>query len=425
MALGRKLAYVASATLAQWLPQRVILARQFRALQRMLAFCEASVPLYRESFRREGVRAADLRRAEDLRYFPCVTREQVVAAYPEGVRSRPPRRGDVVFRTSGTSGLFMEIAYSEAANDWLDAIYARALFQTGYRPLDRFAYFWWEAQDKPATSYERLGLMKKHYLPLDPDPRVQLAELRRLRPEFIYNFPSVMSMLARIVDREGLGTLHPRGIICHGEFMPREIQRDLSRVFRCHVFNQYGAQEFNRIAWDCREHGAMHVDADSVLLEVLEGSRTLDPGEEGELVITGLVNRLMPLVRYRLGDAGKLVPGPCACGRGLPRMEVTEGRMDDVLTLPDGRRIGPRVIAPRIEALPGFTQYRVVQTHVDRVQVLVVWNQDATGSDRARVASVMRETLGPGVEVTVKSVRVIPLNRRGKLRKVVSEVRLA
>jgi phenylacetate-CoA ligase len=423
MPLARKLAYLSQATANQWLPRRVIEAQQLRALRRMLGFCEREVPLYRELFQKAGVTAKDVQRIDDLRFFPTVTRERIVGAYPDGVRYRPPRPDDVVFRTSGTSGLFMEIAYSADANDWLDAVYARSLFATGYKPWHRFAYFWWEAEDKPKRSYEKLGLMKKAFLPLDPDPRVQLAALRRIEPAYIYNFPSVMMMLARIVDAEGLGNLAPRGIICHGEFMPKEIQNEISRVFRCPVYNQYGAQEFNRMAWDCSEHGALHIDADSVLIEVMDGDRTLDPGEEGELVVTGLVNRLMPLVRYRIGDAGKRVAGSCPCGRGLPLLEITEGRMDDVLTLPDGRRIGPRVIAPRIEALTGFTQYRVVQKTPDRVEVLVVWDRDAPADGPQRVETVAREALGAGVNVSVRGVESIPLNRRGKLRKVVSEVR--
>ena len=123
------------------------------------------------------------------------------------------------------------------------------------------------------------------------------------------------------------------------------------------MWNQYGAQEFNRVGWDCSEHQTMHLDADSVVLEVLDpdGDRPLAPGEEGELVLTGLHNDLMPLVRYRIGDAGRLVEGPCGCGRALPLFEITEGRLDDILSLPDGRRIGPRVLAPRIEQVPAST----------------------------------------------------------------------
>jgi phenylacetate-CoA ligase len=230
-----------------------------------------------------------------------------------------------------------------------------------------------------------------------------------------------MMQIARIVEKEGRDGLAPRAIVCHGEFMPKAIQREIARIFGCPVFNQYGAQEFNRMAWDCERMGAMHIDADSVVIEVMDGNRVLPIGEEGELVVTGLRNRLMPLIRYRIGDAGRLVPGRCECGRGLPLLEITEGRMDDVIDLADGRRLGPRVIAPRIEALRGFTQYRVVQKARDRIEVLVVWEKDAPRDARVELEKTSRDLFGANVELSVTSVDAIGLNRRGKLRKVVSE----
>jgi phenylacetate-CoA ligase len=422
MALARKLSYLAAAEAFQWLHPSLIARTQLLKLRRMLRFCEERVPFYRDAWRDAGVRASDVSSLSDLARFPAVTREQLVAAYPERVMHRPRRPDDVLFRTSGTSGLFMEIAYSARANDFLDAIYARALFATGYRPWHTIGYFWAEARTELRT-YERAGLMRKTYLSLDPDPRVQLEELRALSPQWIYNFPSVMSMLARIVEEEGPRGLEPRGIICHGELMPAEIRDEISRVFRCPVWNQYGAQELNRIGWDCAEHGPMHLDADSVLLEVLVGDRPAEPGEEGELVVTGLENRLMPLVRYRIGDVGRLVPGRCACGRGLPRFEITEGRADDVIALPDGRRVGPRVLAPRIEELTGFTQYRLVQKERDRFELRVVWeSDDARETGEARISKVVRDVLGDAVRVDLAAVDSLELSRRGKLRKIVSEM---
>jgi len=145
-------------------------------------------------------------------------------------------------------------------------------------------------------------------------------------------------------------------------------------------------------------------------------------GQEGELVVTGLHNDLMPLIRYRIGDMGRQLGEQCSCGRGLPLFEITEGRMDDILTLPDGQRIGPRLLAPRIERIKGFTQYRLVQTQLDHLEIrLVTLSHDAEVP--RRVQREVEKIVGPSVSVEVKTVDEIPLSRRGKLRKVVSEIR--
>jgi phenylacetate-CoA ligase len=389
-------------------------------LRATLELCAARVPLYAEKFRKAGVAPADLRRIEDLAAFPLVTREEVIDAYPDGGLSRKPLPGDVLFRTSGTSGRFMQVAYSAQANDVLDAVYGRALFNTGYKPWDTIAYYWWEAEPKPLRPYERLGLMRKHFMQVHPDPEQQLRELDALEPDVIYHFPSSMLLVAQLLEgHRAAHRVSPRLIVCHGELMTTEQRAYIERVFGCPVFDQYGAQEFNRMGWDCAHHRGFHEDSDSVHLEFLAGGRPAGPNEEGEIVVTGLANDLMPLVRYRIGDTGYSTTERCPCGRALPLFRLTEGRLDDVLHLPDGRRIGPRTLAPRIERLRGFHQYRVLQRQPGVLEVLLVCNGDADSELEGRVCGVVRDVVGPEVSVTASRVPEITLSRRGKLRKIV------
>jgi phenylacetate-CoA ligase len=156
---------------------------------------------------------------------------------------------------------------------------------------------------------------------------------------------------------------------------------------------------------------------------VLDGERPVDVGQEGDLVFTGLLNPLMPLIRYRIGDMGRLLPGACSCRRGLPLFEITEGRRDDVLVFPDGRRIGPRVLAPRIEELPGFSLYRVVHKRPDHIEVLVVKEANAPADLDQSLIGAVSTVVGERVTVVVKAVEDIPLSSRGKLRKIISEAR--
>jgi phenylacetate-CoA ligase len=419
MSTSRKMLRLGEVLATQWLSPARLETLAFRRLRRVLDVA-ATVPVYRERWRAAGVSPHDVRSLEHLRVLPTITREQVVEAYPHGILSREPRPDDVVFRTSGTSGMFMNIAYSAEANDFLDAVYGRALFAAGYRPWDRIAYFWWDAADRPLRLYERLGLMRKSFVPVHADPRKQLADLVALQPSVIYHFPSALLLIARLLEGRAL-PIHPRVVICHGELLTDEQQETLRRVFGCDVRNQYGAQEFNRIAWDCDRRSGLHVDADSVVVEIARDDGTLAaPGEEGELVVTGLTNTLMPLVRYRIGDLGHLVGTPCACGRGLPLVKLTEGRRDDVLILPDGRRVGPRSLAPRIEELRGFLQYRVIQNAPDRVEVLVVRDGHESGGPE-QIRGTITRVLGPNVSVDVRYVEEIDLNRRGKLRKIIRQ----
>jgi phenylacetate-CoA ligase len=143
-------------------------------------------------------------------------------------------------------------------------------------------------------------------------------------------------------------------------------------------------------------------------------------GETGEIVLTHLDAYGMPLIRYRTGDRARLLPGRCACGRGLPLMDVVQGRMTDVLYLPNGTaKHGLAVIYPLRET-PGLRQFRVLQHEDYSVTVEVVLadkNADLTNV----LAGKLRPVLEHAVPLDVRSVDAIPLTRTGKFRHVVSQ----
>ena len=76
----------------------------------------------------------------------------------------------------------------------------------------------------------------------------------------------------------------------------------------------------------------MHVWEDSFIMEIVDAA-TLEPvpeGEEGELVLTALHRRGMPLLRYRTRDLTHVIPGTCPCGRAHRRIARLKGRTDDM-----------------------------------------------------------------------------------------------
>ena len=56
-------------------------------------------------------------------------------------------------------------------------------------------------------------------------------------------------------------------------------------------------------------------------------------GEVGELVVTTLTRKGMPVLRYRTKDITRLHYEPCACGRTHVRMDKVMGRTDDMLII--------------------------------------------------------------------------------------------
>ena len=111
----------------------------------------------------------------------------------------------------------------------------------------------------------------------------------------------------------------------------------MSDAFDCPVFRHFGMAETGYgAAVECERHRGLHIREADLLFEIVdETGKKLPDGEWGEVVVTTLTRRGMPLIRYKTGDLGRFLPGLCGCGSVLKRIEV-RGRLGNVLHLPTG-----------------------------------------------------------------------------------------
>jgi phenylacetate-CoA ligase len=148
-----------------------------------------------------------------------------------------------------------------------------------------------------------------------------------------------------------------------------------------------------------------------------EAGRRLPDGVEGDLVATVLVNRAMPLLRYRTGDRAALRTEACACGCAMPLLGVMTGRAADTLIMRDGLRVSPYALTCAIERIPGVLRYQVSQLDQARVRVRAILESAA---DRnvvtAQVRTVLRYDVAPFLDADVEFVDHLPTGARAKFR---------
>ena len=157
-----------------------------------------------------------------------------------------------------------------------------------------------------------------------------------------------------------------RGLVTFGEVRSAPDAEALREAYGVRPMDWYASGEIMLIAWECPSGRGYHVNADSVVVEVVDrDGRPPPPGERGEVVVTALNNRTTPIVRYRIGDIGVLLVDPCPCGITLPLMGPIEGRTPDWIVGPGGRRISPfRVVLGVLlggEVVNTVRRYRITQ----------------------------------------------------------------
>jgi phenylacetate-CoA ligase len=211
-----------------------------------------------------------------------------------------------------------------------------------------------------------------------------------MRPRFIYGFVTPLRRLALLVLEESPPRHRVRAVFTSGETLDRATRLLLREAFGGPVFDVYGATEVGTFAWECECHDGLHVGEDIILCEFIP----LPGNPFSQLVITSLKNRVMPLIRYAIGDLAVAGPAqPCACGRTFHRIARLEGRLIDCIHRPDGELVTPYAIETAMENVPGIRRFQVIQEEPAAMTVRVQGDQDAAIVDGVRAA--LRPLMGP------------------------------
>ena len=415
---------LAGAMRSQWRGPAWWHARQAALLSQQLAHAAATVPFYRQTYARMGIGPDAIRSVADLERLPIVTRAQIQERPEAFLSSLGDRRAWRRSHTSGSTGRPLVSWFDSAC--WLHVKYVlktRRLLASGWRPGQRVIIVEAIAPEALMRHAERDALpgeqrlKGRRYLSVFEPPAQHLDAYRRFRPHYVYAFPSYLAALADVWDAPMRKTVPLRALMTSAEWLPPAARRRLQEGFGAPVLDVYGSTECKEIAWQCREQDGYHVNMDSVIVEVVDAEgRQVGSGVTGELLVTTLTNRAMPLIRYALGDLGQRMAGACRCGRGLTRLQRIEGRVNDRLTAPDEGFLSPYALTTAIEAYPAVLQYKVVQREAQRLEVQVVLRPGVNGSALEAIASSVRRCAGGRWRVEVRSMPAIPPDASGKQR---------
>src|SRR5262249_30208474 len=184
----------------------------------------------------------------------------------------------------------------------------------------------------------------------------------------------------------------------------------------CPVFNRYGCREVSVVASECPAHAGLHVMAEGLYLEIETPTGRAAPGEMGAILVTDLLNRAMPLVRYRIGDLGAWMAGACPCGGGLPRRERGAGRVTDCLVGCDGRLVSGVFLATYVVAQrPSLGQVQLRQDRAGAALWRLRPGRDfCPTEDLEYLRNATRRFLGEQAAVESEVVAELPAEPSGK-----------
>jgi phenylacetate-CoA ligase len=250
----------------------------------------------------------------------------------------------------------------------------------------------------------------------------QLQWLRDIKPDYLLTYPTNLMALIEHARASGQALPPLLGIECFGEILFPEMRAICRAATGVTPADLYSTQEVGYIALQCPRSDNLHVQAENVLVEVLdESGRPCRPGETGHVVVSTLHNFATPFIRYKLGDFAT-VGDPCPCSRGLPVLTRVMGRVRNMLTLPDGNRLWPYWGTSKIAEFVPFRQFQLVQKSLTMLEARIVPLRPFTAEDEARARDMITRTLGHTFEIAFTYLDEIPRGPGGKFEDFKSEL---
>jgi phenylacetate-CoA ligase len=264
----------------------------------------------------------------------------------------------------------------------------------------------------------------------------QIILIQDFKTTVIFSTPSYALTIAEKAGELGINLRESslRIGIFGAEPWSEEMRREIEERLGIEAMEAYGLTEMGGpgVAFSCREKKGLHINEDHFIAEIIDPvtEEPLPLGEEGELVLTAIQRRAMPLIRYRVRDLTRLYREPCGCGRTFLKMERVRARSDDMLIV-NGVNLFPSQIESLLLEFPELSPHYVIVVskhgYLDRLAIDVEARREIydLGEEKLREIEVRVQNRIKGIIGLSARVRIVPYKiierSEGKAKRVIDQ----
>ncbi len=411
---------------------------QLNKLQETVAWVYERVPFYKKKLDEMGLTPDAIRCLEDIAKLPVTVKNDLRDNYPFGLCAVPMKEVVRVHASSGTTGKPVTGPYTrEDLEQWTECM-ARNLWSAGLRPDDIAQNAYGHGLFTGGMGFhqgiDRIGCS---VVPTSAGlTERQIALMQDFKSDALLCTPSYALTIAERAEDIGVNVkdLPLRVGVFGAEPWTQAMRKEIEARMGIKAMEAFGLTELGGpgVSFDCENQDGLHINEDHFLAEIVD-PETLEPvplGEKGELLITSIQRRAMPMIRYRTKDITRLTREPCACGRTLIRMDKVYGRTDDMLII-SGVNIFPSQIESFLldfdEVEPQYVLVVRKKGYLDHLTVRVEAKPEiyAAGPDKeaeieAKIAKHIKGMLGINIRIRLVEPKLIERSE-GKAKRVIDK----
>jgi len=373
---------------------------QLGKLRETIRYACAKSPFY--SRRLSGFPVDGLADLCQVSQLPFTTAEDI-RADPRQFLALPPHEiaRIVTLQTSGTTGRPKRFFFTKEELEHTIDFFARgmsALVKPGQKVLILLP------GDKPDSVGDLLarGLMRMNVEGIVHGPvrdiRSAAEEIVERRIDCLVGIPTQVLSLARNDAGRSVPPGMIKSVLLCTDCISEAIADALSRSWNCRVFKHYGTTEMGLGgAVECAARTGYHLREADLLFEIVDPDTgaPLKDGEPGEIVVSTLTRKGMPLIRYRTGDISRILEERCSCGSVTKRLDAIRERLDGRVTLANGTILTLSEMDEALFRVEEILDYSAAVTAKD-------------GSDCLEITLYVEEEESSAMQKTLHALNTVP-----------------
>ncbi|MDR3762587.1 MAG: phenylacetate--CoA ligase [Acidobacteriota bacterium] len=409
---------------------------QLRRLQKTVLRAYENVALFHQRMKELGLAPQDVRSLDDLARLPFTTKADLRDTYPFGLFASPMKDIVRLHASSGTTGKPIVVAYTNEDIKVWSSVIVRAFAACGLHEGDivQNAYGYGLFTGGLGVHYgaEALGAT---VIPISGgNTERQIMLMKDFGVTAICCTPTYFLHLIDHAATMGvdLKSLPLRAGVFGAEPWTESMRQHIQAGSGVEAFDIFGLSEIigPGVGCECHHHCGLHIFEDHFIVEIIdpESGLPVPDGTEGELVLTTLSKQAMPMLRYRTRDITMILPGRCACGRTIRRIQRIGRRSDDMLIL-RGVNVFPSQVETALLQVEGtLPHYQIVLTREHgldqmevQIEVMPQMFNDKVGvlqDLRHKLQKALDRVLGIRAKISLVEARTIQRSE-GKARRVI------
>jgi len=408
MTKNREIPPMHPASAVDFLPLAQLRDMQFTRLKFIVQRAYDHVALFRKRMDERKLKPADLRTMDDIVKLPFTVKTDLRDTYPYGMAASPLQEIVRFHASSGTTGKPIVVAYTkEDLDDWPRAMvrsFAACGVHSGDIVQNAYGYGLFTGGLGAHYGAEALGASVIPISGGNTDRQIML--MKDFGVTVICCTPSYFLHIIERAKEMGMDIKDmPLSVGVFGaEPWTENMRERIEAGSGIKAYDIYGLSEIvgPGVAMECTHQAGPHIFEDMFYPEIVD-PKTLEPledGAEGELVLTTLCKRAMPMIRYRTRDITSLEPARCACGRTLRRIRRIGRRSDDMLIIRGVNLFPSQIEAALLKVEGTLPHYQIIvdrQKGLDTLEVQVEVTNEAL-SDTVGGLEQLQKQLAHSIE---------------------------